>query len=107
MSRRESRRSFYFSMLTISRCLNLIFFCHLYFHESTWNRPQLLEDLSPCNVREQLRRHIFTTMGHFRGRIKVWDVVNEALAPDGKSIIPIWYLFIEWIILILMTIFVM
>jgi GH35 family endo-1,4-beta-xylanase len=33
-----------------------------------------------------LRRHIFTTMGHFRGRIKVWDVVNEALAPDGKSI---------------------
>ena len=89
MSRRESRRSFYFSMLTISRCLNLIFFCHLYFHESTRNRPQLLEDLSPCDVREQLRRHIFTTMGHFRGRIKVWDVVNEALAPDGKSIIPI------------------
>ena len=95
-------------MLTISRCLSLIFFCHLYFHESTWNRPQLLEDLSPCDVREQLRRHIFTTMGHFRGRIKVWDVVNEALAPDGKSIIPIpWYLFIEWIILILVTIFVM
>ena len=46
-----------------------------------------MEDLSPCDVREQLRRHIFTTMGHFRGRIKVWDVVNEALAPDGKSII--------------------
>eukprot|EP00957_Ditylum_brightwellii_P072315 5496554-Ditylum_brightwellii.AAC.1 len=23
-------------------------------------------------------------MGHFRGRIKVWDVVNEALAPDGS-----------------------
>ena len=67
-----------------------------------------MEDLSPCDVREQLRRHIFTTMGHFRGRIKVWDVVNEALAPDGKSIIPIpWYLFIEWIILILVTIFVM
>jgi len=43
-----------------------------------------LEDLAPDDVREQLRRHIFTTMGHFRGRIKVWDVVNEALAPDGS-----------------------
>jgi len=43
----------------------------------------LLEDLEPEEVREHLRRHIFTTMGHFRGRIKVWDVVNEALAPDG------------------------
>lgn len=49
-------------------------------------RPKLLEDLAPDDVREQLKRHIFTTMGHFRDRIKVWDVVNEALAPDGKSI---------------------
>ena len=50
-------------------------------------RPKLLEELSPEDVREQLKRHIFTTMGHFRDRIKVWDVVNEALAPDGKSIV--------------------
>jgi endo-1,4-beta-xylanase len=45
---------------------------------------EILEAMSPEQVREQLRRHIFTTMGHFRGRIKVWDVVNEALAPDGS-----------------------
>lgn len=44
----------------------------------------ILEDLSPAQVEDELRRHIFTTMGHFRGRIKVWDVVNEALAPDGR-----------------------
>lgn len=44
---------------------------------------EILEAMSPDQVREQLRRHIFTTMGHFRGRIHVWDVVNEALAPDG------------------------
>jgi endo-1,4-beta-xylanase len=43
----------------------------------------LLEEMSPNEVREQLRRHIYTTMGHYRGRIKEWDVVNEALAPDG------------------------
>ena len=42
-----------------------------------------LESMSPEKLKEAIRRHIFTTMGHFRGRIKVWDVVNEALAPDG------------------------
>ena len=45
--------------------------------------PKFLEDMDSVSVKEHLRRHIFTTMGHFRGRIKVWDVVNEALAPDG------------------------
>jgi endo-1,4-beta-xylanase len=43
----------------------------------------ILEKMSPDEVKQQLRRHIFTTMGHFHGRIKTWDVVNEALAPDG------------------------
>ena len=28
-------------------------------------------------------RHVHTTVGHFRGRVKVWDVVNEALSPEG------------------------
>ena len=45
---------------------------------------RLLEQLTPEQVREELRRHIFTVMGHFRGRIKVYDVVNESLAPDGS-----------------------
>lgn len=44
---------------------------------------EILETMDAADVREQLRRHIFTTMGHFRGRIRTWDVVNEALAPDG------------------------
>ena len=44
---------------------------------------ELLEPLTPHQVKEELKRHIYTTMGHFKGRIKVWDVVNEALAPDG------------------------
>jgi endo-1,4-beta-xylanase len=44
---------------------------------------KLLEEMAPAAVREQLKRHIFTVMGYYRGRIKVWDVVNESLAPDG------------------------
>jgi endo-1,4-beta-xylanase len=52
---------------------------------------EILEELSPEQVREQLKRHIFTTMGHFRGRVEVWDVVNEALAPDGSLAENIFY----------------
>lgn len=54
-------------------------------HVLCWHvtSPALLEEMSTAEVAEQLRRHIFTTMGHFRGRIEMWDVVNESLAPDG------------------------
>jgi len=56
-------------------------------HVLCWHvtSPQtILEGMSSKQVEEELKRHIFTTMGHFRGRIKIWDVVNEALAPDGR-----------------------
>lgn len=55
-------------------------------HVLVWHvtSPSFLEDLPPDEVKEQLRRHIYTTMGHYRGRIDQWDVVNEALAPDGS-----------------------
>lgn len=54
-------------------------------HVLVWHvtTPEYVEDMSSDMIREELRRHIFTTMGHFRGRIKCWDVVNESLAPDG------------------------
>jgi len=32
---------------------------------------------------ERLRDHIRTVVGHYRGRIRGWDVVNEALNEDG------------------------
>jgi GH35 family endo-1,4-beta-xylanase len=55
-------------------------------HVLVWHvtTPKFVEDLEPSVVREQLKRHIFTCMGHFKGRISTWDVVNEALAPDGS-----------------------
>jgi len=54
-------------------------------HVLVWHvtTPGFVEELEGEVVREELRRHIFTTVGHFRGRIKTWDVVNESLAPDG------------------------
>ncbi len=33
---------------------------------------------------KRLREHIFTVVGRYKGRIKGWDVVNEALNQDGS-----------------------
>ena len=54
-------------------------------HVLVWHvtTPEYVEDMTSHQIWEELKRHIFTTMGHFRGRIKCWDVVNESLAPDG------------------------
>ena len=35
----------------------------------------------------RMRDHIFTVVGRYRGRIKVWDVVNEAIADGGTNIL--------------------
>lgn len=33
---------------------------------------------------ERLRKHIYTVVAHFKGRVKGWDVVNEAIEADGS-----------------------
>jgi endo-1,4-beta-xylanase len=33
---------------------------------------------------KRMRDHIHTVVGRYKGRIKIWDVVNEALQDDGK-----------------------
>lgn len=45
--------------------------------EGNWTRDELIEIL---------REHIMTVVGHYRGRVVVWDVVNEAIADDGSSL---------------------
>ena len=37
-----------------------------------------------------LRTHIQTVMGHFKGRIKAWDVCNEAIQDNGQLRNNIW-----------------
>lgn len=46
-----------------------------------WTRPELLA---------VLRDHVRTTVGHFRGRVAEWDVVNEPLAADGTLRESVW-----------------
>jgi endo-1,4-beta-xylanase len=45
-----------------------------------------VEDLSGDDLREAMRRHVRTLVGHWRGQIAEWDVVNEALvdSEDGR-----------------------
>lgn len=44
--------------------------------ETQWNSAQL-ESI--------LRQHIKTVVGHFRGKVQSWDVVNEAIDEEGRS----------------------
>lgn len=39
---------------------------------------------SPDTLRARLREHIAAVVGRYRGRVHGWDVVNEALEPDGS-----------------------
>lgn len=41
------------------------------------------QPLSREALLERMRQHIHTVVGRYRGRIKGWDVVNEALNEDG------------------------
>lgn len=39
----------------------------------------------------RMRDHIFTVMGRYKGRVKGWDVVNEAVDDDGSLRRSPWY----------------
>ncbi|MFN8038637.1 MAG: endo-1,4-beta-xylanase [Acidimicrobiales bacterium] len=46
-----------------------------------WTRDQLIA---------VLRDHIHTVVGHYAGRIREWDVVNEAIGLDGQPWANVW-----------------
>lgn len=50
--------------------------------QTTWSRDELIEIM---------REHITTLVGHYRGRVDAWVVVNEALELDGSWRRSIWY----------------
>jgi endo-1,4-beta-xylanase len=40
---------------------------------------------TPAQLNDILREHIFAVMGHYKGKVNYWDVVNEALLPDANQ----------------------
>lgn len=41
-------------------------------------------DVSPDVLKERMKNHIATIVGRYKGRIKGWDVVNEAILDNGE-----------------------
>jgi GH35 family endo-1,4-beta-xylanase len=84
-SERLGRYDFYYSDLIVDWAVERNM--HVKGHVLVWaasSPVKYLQNLEPDQVAKALREHIFTVMGHYRGRISVWDVVNEPLAPDGS-----------------------
>jgi len=42
------------------------------------------KDVSPEVLKQRMREHIYTVVGRYKGRVKGWDVVNEAIMEDGS-----------------------
>jgi endo-1,4-beta-xylanase len=59
-------------------------------HTLCWNADRYLpkwllaREFTRAEVETLLREHIRTVVGRYRGRIKYWDVVNEAVANDNR-----------------------
>jgi endo-1,4-beta-xylanase len=64
-------------------------------HTLVWHSqyaPWLTQNnYTPKQLNKILKDHIFTVMRRYRGTIRDWDVVNEAIADDAKMRKSIWY----------------
>lgn len=53
------------------------------FGRASYDGPRASRD----ELLERMRDHIHTVVGRYKGKIKVWDVVNEALADQGTNLL--------------------
>jgi endo-1,4-beta-xylanase len=63
-------------------------------HALVWHgdSPAWLEGVSAAEARFALEDHIRATVSRYRGRIRAWDVVNEAIADDRPGLRDTVYL---------------
>jgi endo-1,4-beta-xylanase len=56
-------------------------------HNLCWwqQNPAWLSNLSSSSLYQTLHDYIFTVMGHYKGQVFAWDVVNEAIANDATG----------------------
>ncbi|MEQ7008894.1 endo-1,4-beta-xylanase [Actinopolymorpha sp. B17G11] len=47
-------------------------------------------EITPDELRQLLKNHIFTVMRHFKGKIHQWDVANEVIDDSGNLRNTIW-----------------
>jgi endo-1,4-beta-xylanase len=57
-------------------------------HALIWHGavPGWVGGLSAADLRTAFESHIRSVTGHYRGRVRAWDVVNEAVADDGSGL---------------------
>ncbi len=57
-------------------------------HALIWHGsiPGWVAGLSPTDLRVAFEAHIRSVAEHYRGRVRAWDVVNEAVATDGSGL---------------------
>lgn len=60
--------------------------CAPWFHFDSEGKPVSAEVL-----KKRMREHIYTIVGHFKGRVDAWDVVNEAFEDDGSPRQSLFY----------------
>ncbi|WP_285688707.1 endo-1,4-beta-xylanase [Actinoplanes sp. NBRC 103695] len=55
-------------------------------HTLAWHaqQPGWMQSLSGSNLRQAMIDHINGVMGHYRGKLAAWDVVNEAFEENGS-----------------------
>ncbi|MCA9234902.1 MAG: endo-1,4-beta-xylanase [Planctomycetales bacterium] len=54
--------------------------------------PTWLTTAPAADARAILAAHVEEAVGRYRGRCAVWDVVNEAVAPNGRGLRDCWWL---------------
>jgi endo-1,4-beta-xylanase len=55
-------------------------------HTLVWHAqlPDWVRDLGPSRLRQAMREHIRGVMAQYKRDVRVWDVVNEPIADDGR-----------------------